>query len=62
MQVRVKEDESNIPGFVHLLNGAAYSGFVSLEYVWMEKWACDRVDNTAETIAMLKLVRPILVF
>jgi sugar phosphate isomerase/epimerase len=52
MQTRVPENEID---FTRLLDGllrAGYRGWVAAEYVWMAKWGCDAVDNTAETIRL----------
>ena len=56
MQVRVHQDESDIPGLINLLYASSYEGFMALEYVWMETWECDRVDNTTETVVLNDLV------
>jgi sugar phosphate isomerase/epimerase len=54
MQARVSENGFDIPYLVDALRDHEYSGWLAAEYVWMEKWGCDRVDNTMET-HMLKL-------
>jgi sugar phosphate isomerase/epimerase len=60
MQTRVCEDKSDIAGLIGRLRTESYRGFVALEYVWMEKWDCNRVDNTTETVELNALVRSIL--
>jgi len=60
MQTRVCEDKSDIAGLIRHLCAKSYRGFVALEYVWMEKWDCNRVDNTTETVELNSLVRSIL--
>jgi sugar phosphate isomerase/epimerase len=60
MQTRVCEDKSDIGGLIRHLRAESYRGFVALEYVWMEKWNCNRVDNTTETVELNALVRSIL--
>jgi sugar phosphate isomerase/epimerase len=49
MQALVAEDGVDLNGFVAALAGAGYGGWIAAEYVWMEKWNCNRVDNTGET-------------
>jgi sugar phosphate isomerase/epimerase len=49
MQALVSEDAVDLRGFVSALSAGGYSGWVAAEYVWMEKWNCNRVDNTGET-------------
>lgn len=52
MQSRLPDNEID---FALLLDGLAligYSGWIAAEYVWMAKWGCDGVDNTAETIRL----------
>jgi len=53
MQALVAEDTVDLPAFISALKAGAYAGWVAAEYVWMEKWDCNRVDNTGET-ALLK--------
>lgn len=57
MQCRVKEDESDIRSLVSWLQQAGYDGYLASEFVWMEKWNCDRVDNTNETAELIDLLR-----
>lgn len=53
MQALVAEDSVDLPAFISALKSDGYAGWVAAEYVWMEKWDCNRVDNTGET-ALLK--------
>lgn len=53
-QIQVVAEENTID-FRRLIQGLrdhAYSGWICAEYVWMQKWGCDRVDNLSETILM----------
>jgi hydroxypyruvate isomerase len=45
-----------VPLLHRSLHAAGYNGWIACEYVWMEKWRCDEVDNTSET----KLLRELL--
>ncbi|MCU1489217.1 MAG: Xylose isomerase domain protein barrel, partial [Acidimicrobiaceae bacterium] len=49
MQGRLPDNTFDLEFFVKSLKAGAYSGWVATEFVWMEKWSCDRVDNTSET-------------
>ena len=49
MQCKVPQNEIDLPLLLRALHAAGYDGWVASEYVWMEKWGCDEVDNTAET-------------
>jgi len=49
MQARVSEDGVDLPLFVNSLIKFGYQGWVASEYVWMDKWDCNRVDNTSES-------------
>jgi sugar phosphate isomerase/epimerase len=49
MQGRLVDNTFDLSYLIHALKAAAYKGWVATEFVWMEKWSCDRVDNTSET-------------
>jgi sugar phosphate isomerase/epimerase len=49
MQGRLVDNTFDLAYLIHALKAAAYNGWVATEFVWMEKWSCDRVDNTSET-------------
>ena len=50
MQAISYEGSIDIQRLVRRLVAQDYQGFIATEYVWMQKWACDRVDNLCETI------------
>ncbi|WP_432970378.1 sugar phosphate isomerase/epimerase family protein [Dactylosporangium sp. CA-233914] len=52
MQTRLADNEIDFTALLHGLWAGGYDGWLATEYVWMAKWDCDRVDNTAETIAL----------
>lgn len=52
MQTRVPANEMDFGWLLDELVGAGYTGWIAAEYVWMAKWGCDAVDNTAETIRL----------
>lgn len=57
MQAISYEGTIDIKRLVRQLVEQNYNGFVAAEYVWMKKWACDRVDNLCETIYVRDQIR-----
>jgi sugar phosphate isomerase/epimerase len=53
MQGRLPDNTFDLESLVGALKDGAYGGWVATEFVWMEKWSCDRVDNTSETARLL---------
>lgn len=49
MQCKVPDNEIDLDLLLRALQAVGYDGWVASEYVWMEKWRCDEVDNTAES-------------
>jgi sugar phosphate isomerase/epimerase len=49
MQGRLTDNEFDYPALIGALKEHGYDGWIATEFVWMEKWSCDRVDNTSET-------------
>jgi sugar phosphate isomerase/epimerase len=49
MQVKVADNGFDLPGLVAGLVAVGYDGWIASEFVWMEKWRCDEVDNTGES-------------
>lgn len=54
MQGRLPDNTFDLEFFVDALKVGAYRGWVATEFVWMEKWSCDRVDNTSESARLLQ--------
>lgn len=52
MQSRVPDNEIDFARLLGDLIAGGYQGWIAAEYVWMAKWGCDSVDNTAETIRL----------
>ncbi len=52
LQTTVNESTIDFPGMLKRLQGAAYSGFLALEYVWVDWKGCNRTDNVSETILL----------
>lgn len=49
MQCKVPDNEIDLELLLRSLYEVGYDGWIASEYVWMEKWRCDEVDNTSET-------------
>lgn len=60
MQAISYEGTIDIQRLVRRLVAQDYRGFIATEYVWMQKWACDRVDNLCETIYVRDQIREAL--
>lgn len=60
MQAISYEGTIDIQRLVRNLVDQGYDGFIATEYVWMQKWACDRVDNLCETIYVRDQIRQAL--
>ncbi len=60
MQAISYEGTIDIQRLVRRLVDQGYEGFIAAEYVWMQKWGCDRVDNLCETIYVRDQIRQAL--
>lgn len=60
MQAISYEGTIDIKRLVRQLVAQGYDGFIASEYVWMQKWDCDRVDNLGETIYVRDQIREAL--
>ena len=60
MQAISYEGTIDIQRLVRQLAAMDYNGFISAEYVRMQKWDCDRVDNLSETIYVRDQIRQAL--
>ncbi len=60
MQAISYEGTIDIGRLVRQLVAMDYDGFIAAEYVWMQKWDCDRVDNLSETIYVRNQIRQAL--
>ena len=49
MQAKVRDNGFDLALLVRSLLEQGYDGWIASEYVWMEKWRCDEVDNTGES-------------
>lgn len=51
IQVRWRDNETDLEALVTALRAAEYAGAYCVEYVPMTKWRCDEVDVVTETLA-----------
>ena len=52
IQTIAEENTIDFPRLVRSLAGLGYRGWICVEYVWMQTWDCNRVDNLSETILL----------
>lgn len=58
-RIQTIAEENTIDFFrlVRSLAGLGYRGWICVEYVWMQRWDCNRVDNLSETILLRDRLR-----
>lgn len=59
-QAKVAENTIDFPDIVRRLHAQSYSGWVELEYVWMQGNHGDEVDNLSETILLKRQIESAL--
>ncbi|MGH9663481.1 MAG: sugar phosphate isomerase/epimerase family protein, partial [Bryobacteraceae bacterium] len=52
LQAAVEDNTIDFAGLVERLKIAQYSGFLCLEYVWIDWQGCNRTDNISETLLL----------
>jgi sugar phosphate isomerase/epimerase len=57
MQVPYEENAIDYGRMIEQLQKRDYSGYFSIEYVWMNLWDCNRTENTMETIRFRDFAR-----
>ena len=57
LQASLKENTIDYGRVLRAMKGVNYSGFVVLEYVWVDWMGCNEVDNLSETILLRDLLR-----
>jgi sugar phosphate isomerase/epimerase len=60
MQCKVPDNQVDLGRLFSALRDNGYSGWIASEFVWMEKWRCDEVDNTSESKRLHALLTEIL--
>ena len=60
IQVVAEENTIDFPRLARSLVRSGYRGWVCVEYVWTQKWDCNRVDNLSETIMLRDVLRTAL--
>ena len=56
LQTSVKENTIDYASIVKEMIRTGYSGFVGIEYIWMDWEDCNRVDNVSESILLKELI------
>ena len=56
LQASLKENTIDYGRVLRAMKGVSYSGFVVLEYVWVDWMGCNEVDNLSETILLRDLL------
>ncbi|PYV20938.1 MAG: hypothetical protein DMG24_21105 [Acidobacteria bacterium] len=56
LQAPLKQNTIDYRRVLRAMKGANYSGFVVLEYVWVDWMGCNEVDNLSETILLRDLL------
>ncbi len=57
LQAPLKENTIDFRRIVRAMRRERYSGFVAVEYVWVDWEHCNEVDNLSETVLLRNLVR-----
>jgi len=60
MQVPFEENAIDFGRLLDGLRAAGYDAYISMEYVWMNLWDCNRTENTMETIRFRDFFRAAL--
>jgi sugar phosphate isomerase/epimerase len=60
MQCKVPDNQIDLARLVASLRDVGYAGWFASEYVWMDKWGCDEVDNTSESKRLGQLLASLL--
>ncbi len=60
LQAVLSENTIDYAQIVRLMQDAGYSGFIGVEYIWMEWQNANRVDNVSEGIQLRKLMEKVM--
>lgn len=60
MQCKVPENQVDLSLLLGSLHEVGYGGWIATEFVWMEKWSCDEVDNTSESKRLAQLLTALI--
>ncbi len=60
MQAKVRDNQIDLGMLVAALRAVGYDGWIASEFVWMQKWACDEVDNTGESSLLREVLSSLL--
>jgi len=57
LQTVLSENSIDYRRIVQRMKQAGYSGFIGVEYIWMEWENCNRSDNVSESLMLMKLMK-----
>ncbi|MEI6100905.1 MAG: sugar phosphate isomerase/epimerase family protein [Eubacteriales bacterium] len=57
LQTVLPDNTIDYPAIVQGLQKAGYSGFIGIEYIWMDWEGCNRTDNVSESIRLRELMK-----
>jgi sugar phosphate isomerase/epimerase len=57
LQAAINQNTVDYPRVLRAMRRCGYTGFIALEYVWIEWMRCNEVDNLSETILLRDLLR-----
>ncbi|MCL1854744.1 MAG: sugar phosphate isomerase/epimerase [Clostridia bacterium] len=57
LQTVLSENTIDYRRIVQSMKRAGYSGFIGIEYIWMEWENCNRSDNVSESLMLMKLMK-----
>lgn len=60
MQCKVPDNQIDLRVLLAALHRTGYTGWIASEFVWMDKWKCDEVDNTSESKRLRELLTELL--
>ena len=60
LQATFQDNTIDFARIVKAMKSVGYSGFLTLEYVWVDWEGCNRADNLSETIRFRDFLRPLL--
>ena len=57
LQTSMKNNVIDYTGIIHKLMAQGYSGWIGLEYIWIEWEQCNDVDNISESIRLREVIK-----
>jgi sugar phosphate isomerase/epimerase len=60
LQTPMSENEIDFSGMVRRLHKQKYTGFLALEYVWIDWQQCNHTDNVSETLLLRRQLEELM--